>query len=52
MCGICGIYEPKRVTEIPCSVLKPMADTIDHRGPDVGLAFRRLSILDVIVELG
>src|SRR6185312_1868125 len=56
MCGICGIYEPKRETEIPCSVLKPMADTIYHRGPDdegfysapgVGLAHRRLSIIDL-----
>jgi len=56
MCGICGIYEPGRETAIECAVLKPMADAIRHRGPDddgfytapgVGLAFRRLSIIDV-----
>jgi asparagine synthase (glutamine-hydrolysing) len=56
MCGICGIYQPKRETEIAHAVLKPMADTLHHRGPDdegfysapgVGLAFRRLAIIDV-----
>jgi asparagine synthase (glutamine-hydrolysing) len=56
MCGICGIYEPQRNTPIECTVLKRMADTIEHRGPDdegfhtepgVGLAFRRLAIIDV-----
>ena len=56
MCGICGIYEPGRKTEIERTVLKPMADTLHHRGPDdegfysapgVGLAFRRLAIIDV-----
>ena len=56
MCGICGIYEPKRETDISRAVLKPMADTLYHRGPDdegfysgpgVGLAFRRLSIIDL-----
>ena len=56
MCGICGIYDPKRETEIECATLKSMADTLHHRGPDdegfysapgVGLAFRRLAIIDV-----
>src|ERR1017187_8103415 len=56
MCGICGIYESGRDTAIECAVLKRMADTIRHRGPDdegfysapgVGLAHRRLSIIDV-----
>jgi asparagine synthase (glutamine-hydrolysing) len=56
MCGICGIYEPQRETAIECAVLKRMADTIEHRGPDdegfysapgIGLAFRRLAIIDV-----
>src|ERR1017187_7065331 len=56
MCGICGIYEPGRDTAIERAVLKPMADAIRHRGPDdegfftapgVGLAFRRLAIIDV-----
>jgi asparagine synthase (glutamine-hydrolysing) len=56
MCGICGIFEPQRETAIECAVLKRMADTIKHRGPDdegfytepgLGLAFRRLSIIDV-----
>jgi asparagine synthase (glutamine-hydrolysing) len=56
MCGICGIFEPQRTTEVERAVLKPMADAIQHRGPDdegfysapgVGLAFRRLAIIDV-----
>src|SRR5262245_10792486 len=56
MCGICGIYEPNRETEIECAVLKRMSDTLHHRGPDdegfysapgVGLAFRRLAIIDL-----
>ncbi len=56
MCGICGVYEAGRDTKIECAVLKRMADEIRHRGPDdegfynapgVGLAHRRLSIIDV-----
>ena len=56
MCGICGIYENGRPTAIDLAVLKSMADTIQHRGPDdegfhsapgIGLAFRRLAIIDV-----
>lgn len=56
MCGICGIFEPGRKALMETAVLKPMADAIVHRGPDdegfysgpgIGLAFRRLSIIDV-----
>ncbi len=56
MCGICGIFESDRQSAIDCGVLKAMADTIVHRGPDdeghysaqgVGLGFRRLSIIDL-----
>jgi asparagine synthase (glutamine-hydrolysing) len=56
MCGICGLVyrDPRR--EPPAEVLKRMAGTVRHRGPDdeglyvhggVGLAHRRLSILDL-----
>ena len=56
MCGIAGIFnyhEPKPVDPI---LLKRMADSMIHRGPDdegfyvsgpVGLAHRRLSIIDL-----
>jgi asparagine synthase (glutamine-hydrolysing) len=56
MCGICGIFEPGRDTVIDPSIVKAMADTIYHRGPDdegfhcgpgIGLGFRRLSIIDL-----
>src|SRR5437016_4147323 len=56
MCGICGIFEPKRETLIERRVVKAMADTIQHRGPDdegfycapgIGLGHRRLSIIDL-----
>jgi asparagine synthase (glutamine-hydrolysing) len=56
MCGICGVYESGRDTLVEQAVLKRMADTIRHRGPDddgfysapgIGLAHRRLSIIDV-----
>ena len=56
MCGICGIFEPGREQAIQLCVLKKMADTISHRGPDdegfyssgeVGLAHRRLAIIDL-----
>ena len=56
MCGICGIFEPKRETPIATATLKSMADTIRHRGPDdegfytapgIALAHRRLSIIDL-----
>ena len=57
MCGICGIFEPGRESVIDRAVVKAMADTIQHRGPDdegfycapgIGLGHRRLSIIDVV----
>lgn len=56
MCGICGIFEPRRDQPFEIGRLRRMADSIRHRGPDaegfhtepgVGLAHRRLSIIDV-----
>ncbi len=56
MCGICGIFEPGGERIVQQDMLKAMADTIQHRGPDdegfyvcgpVGLGFRRLSIIDL-----
>jgi asparagine synthase (glutamine-hydrolysing) len=56
MCGLCGIFEPGGGRVVAHATLKAMADTIQHRGPDdegfyacgsVGLAFRRLSIIDL-----
>src|SRR5262245_53908064 len=56
MCGICGIFETDRKTAIECATLKSMADRLRHRGPDdegfysapgIGLAHRRLSIIDL-----
>ena len=58
MCGICGFFSKKRITE---EQLIQMNDTMYHRGPDdhgaeiypakgdysLGLAQRRLSILDL-----
>lgn len=55
MCGIAGIVSFER-TESERTVLRRMADTIRHRGPDnegfffaphVGLAHRRLAIIDL-----
>ena len=56
MCGICGVFNVGNGDPVPVPLLKKMADTIAHRGPDeegffsdgpVGLAHRRLSIIDV-----
>ncbi len=56
MCGICGKLNFNRAASISPSLLKTMADTIHHRGPDdegyyvsgpVGFGFRRLSIIDL-----
>ena len=56
MCGICGIFNVGTREPVAGSLLKDMADTLVHRGPDdegfffdgpVGLAHRRLSIIDV-----
>ncbi|MGO9324627.1 MAG: asparagine synthase (glutamine-hydrolyzing) [Terracidiphilus sp.] len=56
MCGICGKLNFDREKPVSGGLLKRMADTIAHRGPDdegyylsgpVGLGFRRLSIIDL-----
>ncbi len=55
MCGICGIARHDR-QEIEPALLRRMNDAIAHRGPDgdgyyhhpnIGLAMRRLAIIDV-----
>ena len=56
MCGICGklLFDPG--ASVSPGLLRTMADTLRHRGPDdegfyaagpVGLGFRRLSIIDL-----
>jgi asparagine synthase (glutamine-hydrolysing) len=56
MCGICGKLNFDPDENVPQSLLKAMADSIVHRGPDddgyyvsgqIGLGFRRLSIIDL-----
>lgn len=56
MCGICGKLNFDREARVSQPLLKAMADSISHRGPDdegfyvsgqVGLGFRRLSIIDL-----
>jgi asparagine synthase (glutamine-hydrolysing) len=56
MCGICGIFEPGKHTAMDRAMLASMASTLRHRGPDdegiytapgIGLAHRRLSIIDL-----
>ena len=56
MCGICGKLVFNRSASVSPTLLKTMADTIHHRGPDdegyyvsgpVGFGFRRLSIIDL-----
>jgi asparagine synthase (glutamine-hydrolysing) len=56
VCGICGKLDFDRNASVAPALLKSMADTIYHRGPDdegyyvsgpVGLGFRRLSIIDL-----
>ncbi len=56
MCGICGKLNFDRDNEVSQPLLKAMADSIAHRGPDddgyyisgqIGLGFRRLSIIDL-----
>lgn len=56
MCGIAGAYNFKTDHPVTHDVLKTMSNTIIHRGPDdegfyfqdnIGLAFRRLSIIDL-----
>lgn len=56
MCGICGVFEYERQSEIPGEMVHRMNQTMLHRGPDdggvftgpgVGLGHRRLSIIDL-----
>ncbi|MDE3108559.1 MAG: asparagine synthase (glutamine-hydrolyzing) [Acidobacteriota bacterium] len=56
MCGICGKLMLDSDARMSPALLKQMADTLYHRGPDdegyyvsgpVGLGFRRLSIIDL-----
>jgi len=56
MCGICGKFEFDLQARVSPALVKAMADTISHRGPDddgyyvsgpIGLGFRRLSIIDL-----
>jgi asparagine synthase (glutamine-hydrolysing) len=56
VCGICGKLNFDRDAEVSPAIVRGMADTIAHRGPDdegyffqgaVGLGFRRLSIIDL-----
>ncbi|MDF2369219.1 MAG: asparagine synthase (glutamine-hydrolyzing) [Rhizobiaceae bacterium] len=57
MCGICGIYDLERVSDL-LALTHTMADNIRHRGPDasgvwgdpsagIALGHRRLAILDI-----
>lgn len=56
MCGICGIVQRQEAFTLRRDTLQRMNDVITHRGPDdegffmaptVGLAMRRLSIIDL-----
>ena len=57
MCGICGQYNFGDRAPVRYSNIVAMADSIAHRGPDdcgyfvsneIGLGFRRLSIIDLV----
>jgi asparagine synthase (glutamine-hydrolysing) len=56
VCGICGKLNFDRESSVSPALVRAMADTIAHRGPDdegyyvsgpLGLGFRRLSIIDL-----
>src|SRR5438045_8966799 len=56
MCGICGQFNLGTTEPVDPGVIRRMADSIAHRGPDdegyfvsgpIGLGFRRLSIIDL-----
>ena len=56
MCGICGIFEYERRSDLPPEMVHKMNQTMTHRGPDdggvfvgpgIGLGHRRLSIIDL-----
>ena len=57
MCGICGKLIFGREATVSPTLVKAMADTMYHRGPDdegyyvsgpIGLGFRRLAIIDLL----
>ncbi len=61
MCGIAGLWQDKSNSERTLEILTRMGAALTHRGPDdsgtfndvgagIGLAFRRLSILDLSAE--
>lgn len=56
MCGICGQFNYERQEQVEAEMIRRMAQSILHRGPDdegyfldgnLGLGFRRLSIIDL-----
>ncbi len=56
MCGLCGIFNAHSAEAVAPELIRSMANTITHRGPDaegvyidrgVGLGHRRLSIIDL-----
>lgn len=56
MCGLAGIYYPQEGVEVNNQLLRGMAMALRHRGPDgegfhlepgLGLAHRRLAIIDI-----
>lgn len=56
MCGICGYIDFENTSRADIGILRRMAGTLFHRGPDdegffvhqnVGFGFRRLSIIDL-----
>src|SRR5438874_7573718 len=56
MCGICGQFNFASTAPVDPEIIRRMADSIAHRGPDdegyfvsgpIGLGFRRLSIIDL-----
>src|SRR5213596_1373767 len=56
MCGICGQFNFTSNAPVNPEIIRRMADSIAHRGPDdegyfvsgpIGLGFRRLSIIDL-----
>ena len=60
MCGIAGIFDLRQQREPDRELLAAMNQTQFHRGPDegglhtepgVGLAHRRLSIIDLALDL-
>jgi asparagine synthase (glutamine-hydrolysing) len=56
MCGITGIFYPRRTQAVSTELLQRMTNVLAHRGPDerscfvegpVGLGHRRLKIIDL-----